>query len=43
MMITAYGNSPNYEQAMQAGANDFLSKPLDFNQLREKISSLAGL
>ncbi|GAB3713747.1 response regulator [Spirosoma flavus] len=37
MMITAYGNSPNYQQAMANGANDFLSKPLDFNLLREKL------
>ena len=38
MMITAYGNAPNYQQAMADGANDFLSKPLDFDLLRTKLT-----
>jgi CheY-like chemotaxis protein len=37
MMITAYGDEENYTQAMKLGADDFLTKPLDFNQLREKL------
>lgn len=37
MMITAYGDTENYNQAMQIGADDFLTKPLDFNLLREKL------
>lgn len=37
MMITAYGDSDNYNEAMSAGADDFLNKPLDFNDLKEKI------
>lgn len=37
MMITAYGDAENYNQAMQLGADDFLTKPLDFNILREKL------
>ncbi len=37
MMITAYGDAPSYQQAMRDGASDFLSKPLDFNLLREKL------
>lgn len=37
MMITAYGDADNYEQAMSLGADDFLTKPLDFNLLKEKI------
>ena len=40
MMITAYGDKENYEQAMSLGADDFLNKPLDFNMLREKLTSL---
>ena len=40
MMITAYGDTDNYNQAMQAGANDFLTKPLDFNLLKEKLKSI---
>src|SRR5215217_805435 len=30
-MITAYGDSENYDQAIRLGANDLLTKPLDFN------------
>lgn len=37
MMITAYGDSDNYNQAMSLGADDFLTKPLDFTSLKEKL------
>ena len=37
MMITAYGDADSYNQAMQLGANDFLTKPVDFNLLKEKL------
>lgn len=37
MMITAYGDAENYDKAMQLGADDFLTKPLDFNILKEKL------
>jgi CheY-like chemotaxis protein len=37
MMITAYGDEDNYRQAMQLGADDFLTKPVDFNLLKEKL------
>jgi CheY-like chemotaxis protein len=40
MMITAYGDKDNYDQAMALGADDFLNKPLDFNALKEKLSNL---
>jgi two-component system, chemotaxis family, chemotaxis protein CheY len=40
MMITAYGDKENYEQAQQLGANDFLNKPLDFKSLKEKLTQL---
>lgn len=40
MMITAYGDQDNYNRAMQLGADDFLTKPLDFNSLKEKLKSL---
>lgn len=39
MMITAYGDEENHRQAMDKGANDFLTKPLDFNLLKEKLKS----
>ena len=37
MMITAYGDTENYEQAMKLGADEFLTKPVDFNLLKEKL------
>jgi len=37
MMITAYGDTENYNQAMKLGADDFLTKPLDFILLKEKL------
>jgi two-component system chemotaxis response regulator CheY len=40
MMITAYGDEENHRQAMENGANDFLTKPLDFNLLKEKLKPL---
>jgi len=40
MMITAYGDDENRRQAMENGANDFLTKPLDFNFLKEKLKTL---
>ena len=40
MMITAYGDEENYNKAMQLGADDFLTKPVDFKELKEKIKKL---
>lgn len=37
MMVTAYGDDDNYNQAMKLGADDFLTKPIDFNLLKEKL------
>lgn len=37
MIITAYGDEANRQQAIQLGANDFLTKPLDFNELKTKL------
>jgi response regulator RpfG family c-di-GMP phosphodiesterase len=36
-MITAYGDSESYNQAISLGASDLLTKPLDFNLLRQKL------
>ena len=41
MMITAYGDAENHSRAMELGADDFLTKPVDFTVLKEKIKSLA--
>jgi two-component system, chemotaxis family, chemotaxis protein CheY len=37
MMITAYGDAENYNKAKQLGADDFLTKPVDFTYLKEKF------
>ncbi len=39
MMITAYGDDENRQQAMQNGANEFLTKPLDFTLLKDKLKT----
>ena len=40
LMITAYGDSKNRQDAMQAGAADFLIKPINFNLLKERLEKL---
>lgn len=37
MMITAYGDQENYDTAKSLGADDFLTKPVDFTLLKEKL------
>lgn len=37
MMVTAYGDAENYNEAMRLGADDFLTKPIDFLLLKEKL------
>jgi two-component system chemotaxis response regulator CheY len=39
MMITAYGDEENYKTAKQLGADDFLTKPVDFFALKEKLKA----
>ena len=39
MMITAYGDKENYNTAIELGADDFITKPVDFNALKEKINT----
>lgn len=40
MMITAYGDKENYSEAMKLGADDFLTKPVDFKLLKEKLKEI---
>lgn len=40
MMITAYGDAENYATAKRLGADDFLTKPVDFGALKEKLKTL---
>ena len=38
MMITAYGDDENFTMAKNLGADDFLTKPIDFTELKEKLT-----
>jgi two-component system chemotaxis response regulator CheY len=38
MMITAYGDAENLRIATELGADDFLTKPVDFIKLKEKLN-----
>lgn len=40
MLITAYGDDENYKAAMDKGADDFFTKPLDFSLLKRKLKNL---
>jgi two-component system, chemotaxis family, chemotaxis protein CheY len=40
MMITAYGDAENFNTAKQLGADDFLTKPVDFTALKEKLKEI---
>jgi len=42
MMITAYGDEKNYTSAISTGADDFLTKPVDFSMLKEKVMKIAN-
>ncbi len=37
MMVTAYGDEENYNTAKRLGADDFLTKPVDFKVLKDKL------
>lgn len=39
MMITAYGDAENFNAAKDLGADDFLTKPVDFTVLKEKLKT----
>ncbi|MBA4406161.1 response regulator [bacterium] len=36
-MITAYGDQNNYNRAIEYGCDDYMTKPIDFGQLKEKV------
>ena len=42
IVITAYGSAENAVQALQAGAYDYLTKPVELRQFRAVISSALG-
>lgn len=36
-LITGYGDENNYRAAMAQGADDYITKPIDFDELRKKL------
>ena len=42
VMVTAYGDDENRNQALRLGATEFLTKPIDFVELKTTISSLTS-
>src|SRR5690348_1347165 len=43
MMVTAYGDDERRRHAAEAGALQFLTKPVDFNQLKEELRRLSAM
>lgn len=39
-MISAYADKENYRKAIQSGAKEFFTKPIDFDSLKKEISHL---
>jgi CheY-like chemotaxis protein len=42
MMVTAYGDDERRRHAAEAGAHQFLTKPVDFAQLKEELRRLSA-
>ena len=42
MMITAYGDDERRRRADEEGADDFLSKPVDFDYLKQRLRTLTA-
>ncbi len=41
-MISAYGDSDNYNRAIESGAKEFFTKPIDFNSLKSEINNITA-
>ena len=41
MMVTAYGDDERRRKAVALGAVDFLSKPVDFDHLKQRLRNIA--
>lgn len=39
-MISAYGDTENHSRAMNSGAKEFFTKPIDFETLRAEIQNI---
>jgi len=42
MMVTAYGDDERRRRAAEIGAADFLTKPIDFDLLKQRLARLAA-
>ena len=42
MMVTAYGDNERRRRASELGAAKFITKPVDFDQLKERLRQLPG-
>jgi CheY-like chemotaxis protein len=42
MMLTAYGDDERRRHAAEAGAHQFLAKPVDFDFLKQQLAQLPG-
>ena len=40
VMITAYGDEHNHQRALSYGADDYFTKPIDFDVLKEQVAPL---
>lgn len=43
IMVTAYGDDQNYNLAKELGADDYFTKPLEFNLLKSKLQYLGAV
>jgi DNA-binding NtrC family response regulator len=41
IMVTAYGDDERRRRASELGAAEFISKPVDFDQLKEQLRQIA--
>lgn len=41
-MISAYGDNDNYQKAIESGAKEFFTKPIDFNSLKNEITNIVN-
>lgn len=39
-MISAYGDNDNYNKAINSGAKEFFTKPIDFDSLKKEIKEM---
>jgi CheY-like chemotaxis protein len=43
IMVTAYGDEANHQAALNFGADDFITKPVDFKLLKERMEMLGSV